>query len=116
MSTSPSVQTVTACLVSFAQENSFVDIQLKDKPLTQQNLFSAAYWFFAPEAELKAAKIAYSSKDEGKDNPFDMIILFDHELHGKQMCPYLAVKAINNEKITNLGREDYMEVMRVVEL
>jgi hypothetical protein len=45
-----------------------------------------------------------------------MIILFDHELHGKQMCPYLAVKAINNEKITNLGREDYMEVMRVVEL
>ncbi|KAG1880091.1 hypothetical protein F4604DRAFT_1679203 [Suillus subluteus] len=108
-------QTITACLVSFAQENGFVDIQLKKEPLTQKNLFAAAHKFFIPGAKLKGARVAYSSSGNGGDNAFDIIILFDQGLHGQQVCPYLAVKSINRDTITNLGRDDYMEVMRAVE-
>lgn len=108
--------TVTACLVSFAQQNGFVDVQLNEGQLTQQNLFSAGRKFFRPEAQLKGARIAYSNGGESEGEPFDMIVLYDQGLHGKGACPYLAFKSINRSAIINVSRGDYMEVMRAVEL
>ncbi|KAG1839107.1 hypothetical protein DFJ58DRAFT_845794 [Suillus subalutaceus] len=107
--------TVTTCLVSFAQHNGFVNLQINNGPLHHRDVLSAGKIFFAPDVQLVDARVTFGSDGGPEDKPFDMVVLFDRGLHGTKECPYLALKLIDKEKIINLGREDYMNVMKSVE-
>jgi hypothetical protein len=107
--------TITACLVSFAQQNGFVDLQLKNGPLYRPNILKAGKKFFAPDAQLAEARVTFDTGGEPENKPFVMIVLYDRELHGTKECPYLALKLVNKDKIINLGKEHYMDVIKSVE-
>lgn len=111
----PDEHTVTACLVSFTQQNGFVDIQLGDGPHDREDVFSAAKQYFSPDARLEVARVTFSSGGEHDTEPYDMAIIYDRELHGDKRCPYLALKLIEKEKIESLSRDHYMDVIKSVE-
>lgn len=108
--------TVTTCLLSFANENGFVDIQLQNNHYDHHNVSSAAKKYFSPEVHLEEARITFLSGGQPEDEPYDMVILYDQDLHGTKTCPYLAFKVINKDRMTSIGREHYMDLMKVVEL
>ncbi|KAG1887034.1 hypothetical protein F4604DRAFT_1675086 [Suillus subluteus] len=112
----PNEHTVTGCLVSFAQQNGFVDIQFKDSPHSRDDIISARKQYFSPEAQLGLARVTFASGGEHEDSePFDMVILYDEDLHRSKTCPYLALKLINREAFVSLDRDNYMDVMKSVE-
>jgi hypothetical protein len=112
----PNQHTVTACLVSFARQNGFVDLQFKDSPHNRDDVLSAGKKYFSPEAKLKLARLTFARGGKPESEPFDMVIMYDEDLHGSKMCPYLALKLINKEKFVSLDRDHYMDVMKSVEL
>ncbi|KAG2130575.1 hypothetical protein BD769DRAFT_1386967 [Suillus cothurnatus] len=111
----PNQHTVTACLVSFAQQNGFVNLQFKDSPHNRDNVLSAGKKYFSPEAKLKLARLTFARGGKPKSEPFNMVIMYNKDLHGSKMCPYLALKLINKEKFISLDRDHYMDIMKSVE-
>ncbi|KAG2738971.1 hypothetical protein P692DRAFT_20398775 [Suillus brevipes Sb2] len=110
-------RSVTACLVSFTPNNGFVDLNIPNGPLDHQELWRRGRKYFSPEAEIKEFRVTFGYSDEPDlDEQFDIIVLYDHKAHGTRRCPYLAFKLINKEKIVDVERDDYMAVIKAIDL
>ncbi|KAG2133026.1 hypothetical protein DEU56DRAFT_757245 [Suillus clintonianus] len=107
-------RTITACLVSNSPANGFVDVIIRE-PFDRQNLLIRSKKFFHVDANIKECRITLSHTEE-QNNHFQLMILYDHELHGKHNCPYLAYKFIDKSNVDDLGREDYMVVMKAIDI
>ncbi|KAG2136447.1 hypothetical protein DEU56DRAFT_756352 [Suillus clintonianus] len=107
-------RTITACLVSNSPANGFVDVIIRE-PFDQQNLLIRSKKFFHIDANIKECRITLSHTEEQNDQ-FQLMILYDHELHRKHNCPYLAYKFIDKSNVDDLGREDYMVVMKAIDI
>ncbi|KAG1722485.1 hypothetical protein EDB19DRAFT_1916661 [Suillus lakei] len=106
-------RTITACLVSNTPANGFVDVNIKEH-LDRQNLLDRSKRFFHVDAKIKECRVAFSHS-EPQVEQFEIIVLYDHKLHGTPNCPYLAYKFMDHQKIDDLGREDYMAVVKAVD-
>ncbi|KAG1753297.1 hypothetical protein EDB19DRAFT_1824042 [Suillus lakei] len=107
--------TITACLVSFTPDNGFVDLNIAHGPLNLQDLRTKGSKNFRSEAEIKQCRIKFGGSKETNDPEFQIIVFYDHKLHGTNRCPYLAFKMIDKEMIS-VDKEDYMAVIKSVDL
>ncbi|KAG2148936.1 hypothetical protein DEU56DRAFT_909234 [Suillus clintonianus] len=112
---SDQLTTISACLVSFSPDNGFVDLDIEPGLLKLQDLRTKGSKYFCSEAEIKQCRITFRGDKETNDAEFQLIVLYDHKLHGTDRCPYLAFKTID-KVMTSVEKEDYMAVIKSVDL
>lgn len=105
--------TVTACFVHSSPASGFVELTLKD-PLDWWNLLVCSKKFFCPEADMQKCKITFCDTEK-PDERFQIIMFYDRNTHGTPMCPYLAYKLKNGDKLIDLDRDDYITVIKAID-
>ncbi|KAG1890321.1 hypothetical protein F4604DRAFT_1673756 [Suillus subluteus] len=104
--------TFIGCLFTFSKPNGFVEVIVKSRApgvfhLKKPNLY------FASDADIKECQV--NMLKQQFDEPTVFSVLYDSNMNGKPQCPYLVLKIINETKLKNMERKDYVAVTKAVE-
>lgn len=104
---------ITACLVSNSLANGYNDVNIK-VPFNWENLLTHSKKFFQLDADIRQQKVVFAYSEDSKERRYEIMVLYDQNLHGTINCPYLAYKILDR-KLEDVDRDDYMAVIKAVD-
>jgi hypothetical protein len=84
------------------------------EPLDWHNLKICSKRFFSLTADIQKTSITFRHTETAEE-PFEIVIFYDQNLHGTPKCPYLAYKVEGKDNIVDLDRDDYVTMMKAVD-